>query len=83
MTFRDYFENYLVSNGMFEEQAKEVILLAMAENDSVEARRWDEEMSDYPEIMCRIMRVVMVDRAALKWADENCPGAWYREIFIK
>jgi len=80
MTFFQYFMEYLTDRGLFEDQAKSVIVNAHVD---LEERfdRWDDPVEDYPDTMLAIV-LISVNEAAIAWIDENIPQAWYRGMFL-
>lgn len=84
MTVREKLESMLISNGMFESQAKEVIDLSISKlNDLIQGYRinFDSPSSDYPDI-AYVMWFKEIKPIALKWIDSNIPLAWFRPMFI-
>jgi hypothetical protein len=84
MTFYEFFEDKLYNCGMFKDQCKEVLKLAMEDNvlnDTMD-NRWNDKISDYPEFLLAIIWLSIKD-AALKYIEENCPEAWFKPIFQK
>lgn len=84
MTVRTKLESMLVSNGMFENQAKEVIDLAIPKlNELANDYKITFESPDdhYPDVMYKLW-FMTIKTIALKWIDENKPEAWFREMFV-
>ena len=81
MTFEQYAKKYLFENGMFEEQAAQVVEMAKKDeaNESMK-NRWGDDVEGYPPDMLSILRVSLND-TAVRWIDENQPKAWYRPMF--
>jgi hypothetical protein len=83
MTVRDKFINMLVNNGMFEEQAKEVMQLAepklteLADDYNI---RFDSPAESYPNAVYNVL-FISIKATALQWIDANKPQAWYRLMF--
>ena len=84
MNTREKFEFILVENGMFPEQAKKVMDVAIPEiNASNEYQiTWDRPEQEYPEVFYSSVWVIQLKVIALKWIDENIPRAWYRPMFV-
>lgn len=90
MTVREKLESMLVSNGMFESQAKEVMEMAMPllnnemgvdEGQPIYKLTYDRPAKEYPDFLYPIL----FDRLkpiALQWIDKNKPAAWFREMFV-
>ena len=81
MAFEQYAKKYLFENGMFEEQAAQVVEMAKKDeaNESMK-NRWGDDVEGYPPVMLSILRVSLND-IAVRWIDENQPKAWYRPMF--
>lgn len=83
MTVREKFISMLVNNGMFEEQAKEVMQLAepkLKELTDDYSIRFDQLSESYPNSVYNIL-FIPVKKVALEWIDANKPQAWYRPMF--
>jgi len=84
MTVSEKIISMLVSNGMFESQAKEVMKLAITKlKNSIEdyTITFNSPSDQYPNIVYSIL-YMEVKPIALKWIDKNKPMAWYRMMFI-
>lgn len=84
MTVREKLESILISNGMFESQAKEVIDLSIPNlNNLIQGYHinFDSPSNDYPNI-AYVIWFKEIKPIALKWIDENIPLAWFRPMFI-
>jgi len=79
MTFKQYFEKELESQGMFPQQAKDV-MVSVIENDDTMNERWFEDVKGYPEALGNILRIT-VHQEATKYLIIHCPEAWNRPIF--
>lgn len=81
MTFRQWAENFCVQNGMFPQQAKEVVerLIDSPASEAM-AGRWDSNVDGYPPQM-RSVILIGLKNEALSWIDQNLPAAWYRPMF--
>jgi hypothetical protein len=83
MTTREKLEQMLVSNGMFESQAKEVMEISIPElNNLVEDYQitFDRPASEYPNVIYNIL-FLAIKPIALKWIEEKMPMAWYKPMF--
>lgn len=83
VTTRQKFEQMLFENGMFEDQAKQVMDLAIPVIDSqVENYKftWDRPAEEYPSQLYSII-FMTIKPIALKWIEDNCPMAWYKPMF--
>ena len=81
MTIKEYLSKALEDRGMFPHQAVEVVA-GVVEATTEMAGRWDDDTEGYPPQMLAVLWY-SVDRAALKWIDENLPKAWFRPMFVK
>lgn len=83
MTLLETIKGRLVSNGMFEKQADEVMKLAIPElQNLVEgySLSLDRPASEYSKIMTDIL-YASVKPIALGWIEENTPQAWFKPVF--
>lgn len=84
LTFKEKLTNMLISNGMFESQAKEVIALAepklkeVVENYNINL---NDTCNNYPPIITSLL-FGYIKPIALIWIDENKPMAWFRPRFV-
>ena len=84
MTVKEKLQEMLVKNGMFESQAKEVMVLAMPELSNLVDDydiTFDSSSDDYPAIIYKVLFLALKP-IALKWIEENLPNAWYKPVFI-
>ena len=83
MTIRQKMKETLEDNGMFPEQAEEVIKLS-EQNETLASMkgRWDDSTEDYPPSIVTLTWIT-VKEDALKWIDANMPRAWYRPMFAE
>lgn len=82
MTIQEQITKRLVDNGMFEDQANQVISLLKADKicqDTMQDR-WGDNIEGYPPQFLAVMWVT-TKRHALAWIDANLPLAWYRPLF--
>ena len=83
MTTRGKLEEMLVEMGMFEEQAVEVLDLAIPKMDEIAADydiTWNSPADGYPQVMYN-MWFSSVKKVAKEWIAKNKPQAWYRPMF--
>ena len=84
MTLAELLKECLVERGMFLQDADVVFVTAskIIEEGSPNYRfTWDADYIQYPASLRKMIITVMMGEA-LKWIDENCPKAWYREAFV-
>ncbi len=84
MTVQEKLESMLVANGMFENQAKEVMQLAMPRlNELVDDYEisFQSQSNQYPPMIYNLW-FEEVKPIALKWIDDNKPMAWFRGMFV-
>ena len=82
VSFEHAVTDWLVNNGMSPEQAAQVIAKAK-EHKPLESfkNRWKDDTTSYPPMMMKVV-LLGVKQVAIKWIDENLPGAWYRPLFL-
>ena len=83
MNTREKFESMLVENGMFENQAKQVMTVAIPVLDEMVDNykfTWDRPSEEYPKELYSVV-FLSLKPIALKWIDENIPLAWFRPMF--
>lgn len=81
MTVKQQFEQTLFNMGLFEDQASQIMELAMprfAELLPQYSVTWDRPASEYPEAFYNVAFQFVVRKAAVEWIDTNLPNAWYR-----
>jgi hypothetical protein len=71
--------DHLVSHGMFESQAQQVLSIVKERNEAMNDV-WKKNTADYPNTMLQVI-ILDADRAAIEWIDENLPLAFFRQIF--
>jgi hypothetical protein len=84
MTVKEKLISMLVANGMFENQAKEVIELAIPKlNELVEDYNitFEAPSKQYPDMIYNLWYIT-IKPIALDWINKNAPMAWYKEMFI-
>jgi hypothetical protein len=69
----------LVNQGMSEKQAKDVMVKAEAEMDTMKGN-WNKEADGYPQIVIKLAWM-NVKTIALEWTNENVPEAWFKPMF--
>lgn len=81
MTWLQWAIAQLVDRGMFEDQAKAVMVLVQADpvNEPMKDR-WNDRVDGYPPQMQAVC-LVSIKSQALEWIDKNCPKAWFRSMF--
>lgn len=81
MTFEEKIKETLVSNGMFDHMADDVMGRIKADEalKSMEMR-WDDDVDEYP---LQIFQIVLISAKvhALEYIDETIPKAWFRPKF--
>lgn len=95
MTVKQKLEDMLIQRGMSNQQAEEVLKLALPEiNKSMEepyelpsgstvqpyAISWETRCDDYPDVIYGIWFSIM-NPIAVKWIKENKPQAWFLPVF--
>lgn len=78
-TLEGYFTQQLCFNGMFPNQAKEVMTRHKESEKTMEGR-WHHPMTDYEGPILRVTQM-NIWSTALKYIDETCPMAWFRPMF--
>lgn len=82
MTVEERFIKKLIDNGMFDSQAKEVMDLAMKNQElSLDKIQWTSDESGYPKTLMSTVWL-SISLIALDWIDENLPKAWFRPMFV-
>ena len=84
MTVREKLESMLVANGMFENQAKEVIELSIPKLNELADDyiiTFESPSNQYPDMIYNLCYIT-IKPIALKWIDDNKPMAWFREMFV-
>lgn len=81
MTFKERVIELLYKRGMFQDQAEEVLELAMADpaNEAMKDR-WNDHIEGYPPQTLTVLWF-SVKRVALDYIIKNCPQAWFRPMF--
>jgi len=84
MTVREKLESMLIANGMFENQAKEVIELSIPKLNELAddyTITFESPSNQYPDMIYNLLYMT-IKPIALKWIDDNKPMAWFREMFV-
>ncbi len=96
MNVREKLQEFLIQHGMFMDQAKEVMELAIpvlekqaadlsetseGENTNPYIITWESPSESYPDALYQVWWLV-IKPIALKWIDDNKPMAWFREVFV-
>ncbi len=88
MTVEEYCQDYLVSHGMFPNQAEGVIAIVKSKgesedpkvNNGLAALHWSSPTEGYPPQLLVVLKMVLASNA-IEWIDANLPKAWYRPMF--
>lgn len=84
ITFLSKLRSDLQSNGMFENQALEVLdrmIKAEHEAKGSMASRWNDDVEGYPEGVYTVLWLTC-KHYALQYIDDVCPAAWFRPCFL-
>jgi hypothetical protein len=84
MTVREKLESMLVANGMFENQAKEVIELSIPKLNELAddyTITFESPSNQYPDMIYNLWYMT-IKPITLKWIDDNKPMAWFRGMFV-
>lgn len=84
MTTRERFEKMLFDMGVFENQATQIMELAIPRFSEVLPEyqvTWDRPSDEYPNAFYNV-GFSIVKEAALEWIDKNLPQAWFRGLFL-
>ena len=81
MTFEEKIKGLLVSNGMFDYMADEVMERIKADeaHQSMQGR-WKDDVDGYPTQLFSVVWEI-AKHHALEYIDENLPLAWFRPMF--
>lgn len=81
MSFEEAIKKMLFERGLFMNQCDEIFtrMVNSPENEPMKGR-WQDKTEDYPEIMLQLAWF-NASKEALKFIDETCPQAWFREVF--
>jgi len=83
MTTKEKLIKKLMKLGLFENQAKEIMELAIPELNKIVPEyqiTWNSPAEGYLEVFYNIM-MVTIKRVALEWLKENKPEAWCIPMF--
>ena len=78
MTIRQFLEEQLVANGLWPNEATEVMDLVVAGNEPMQGR-WNEDKTAYPSQLLTVL-FLSAKAVAIKWIDENKPQHFARMI---
>jgi len=82
MTVRNKLEANLISNGMYEQQAKEIIDISIVEIQKNEKNiSFNAPADSYPKVVYNALYLT-IKPIALKWIEENKPAAWNKGLFM-
>ena len=81
MTWEQFARGYLVQNGMFEDQAKAVVALAMEHELFINlVGRWNDPIEGYTPIF-QAWFVITLRRITVEWIEKNFPQARFKAVF--
>lgn len=83
MTVKEKFIDRLVSSGLFETQAKEVMDKAIPEIEKLTKGyhiTWDQPADEYPDQLYSFWWVT-VKKVVIVWIEKNIPQAWFKPMF--
>lgn len=81
MNTRERFEKMLYDHGMFPDQAKQVMSIAVTKMLIPDYNiTWNRPAEEYPEAFYTI-GWLLVRKVAREWIEKNCPKAWFRPMF--
>lgn len=80
MTLKSAVIKKLVSNGMFEQQAKEVMILAEPTLNEIRNEHGVNFENEYPPMIVSLV-FLQVKPIALRWIERNAPKAWFKPMF--
>ena len=79
MNFRQWGEKYLTDSGVWPKDAPTIVAAALEGNPAMKEVA-DRGIEGYPSSMLAVF-ALMLNHAAIKWIDANCPMAFYRSMF--
>jgi hypothetical protein len=80
MTWKEWMLDYLIENGMWDDEAERVIALAIEGSLEHMEDRLDDSTEGYPPQLYPAVALVL-NEYALVWIDKNAPKAFYRQVF--
>lgn len=81
MSIKEFLQTYLVENGLFPDQAKQVVTMTEnAEENAAMVGRWDDPVVEYPAPL-RAVVIMCARRQAVKWIEDNMPLHWAKPMF--
>lgn len=84
MTVREKLEHILTEFGLFHQQAEKVMDIAVPKINEISDDyqiEWDSDWETYEDEMYNFLFSI-VKPEVLKWIEEHCPKAWFKENFI-
>jgi hypothetical protein len=79
MTVQVEMTNYLIGNGMSQNQAASVIVETKKEMSGT-FNNWDSQIEAYSNELQNLIKL-SVKQTALEWLNKNKPMAWFKPIF--
>lgn len=81
MTIREKLLKKLYDNGLFEDQAEQVLMRYVSSDlGSPMQDRMGDLVQDYPPQLVAVTWIGL-KKTALDWIDDNCPQHWARGMF--
>jgi hypothetical protein len=81
MTFEQYAHQELQANGLFDDQATEIVANAKGHKLLADLNgRWNDDVGGYPPVIKNIFWVSL-KRVTLEYIEAKCPLAWFRPVF--
>ena len=83
MTTRERFEQMLTNRGMWPEQARAVMDIAIPEIDDIDSYKitWGLPAGEYPNAIYVVL-FMRIKPIALEYIDDNMPNAFFRPMFV-
>jgi hypothetical protein len=79
MTVQVEMTNYLIGNGMSQNQAASVIVETKKEMSGT-FNNWDSQIEAYSNELQKLIKL-SVKQTALEWLNKNKPMAWFKPMF--
>jgi len=73
--------DHLMNNGMFENDADQIVADYLTVHAEVMRGRIDHQAAGYPRAVVTLA-IVGVNDAAIKWIEANAPGHWAKAMFV-
>jgi hypothetical protein len=80
MTIEQTIKDRLIANGLFEDQAAEVMAILKKGEGRPMERRWAEDVKTYPPSVIAILWIA-AKTTALHYLEEHMPNAWFLPMF--